>query len=105
MCYVTPSEHLRLPILDDVKVGVVASKIAAHAADIAKGIKGAIEWDREISKARRARDWKKQFKLAIDTDKPRRYRNASRPNFEDVCTMCGEYCSIKMAEKCFGRKR
>jgi phosphomethylpyrimidine synthase len=103
LCYVTPAEHLRLPTLDDVKEGVIASKIAAHAADIAKGIKGAREQDIAISKARKARDWEKQFKLAIDSEKPRKYRSASKPGSEDVCTMCGEYCSIKMAEKCFKR--
>ncbi|MDP3803989.1 MAG: phosphomethylpyrimidine synthase ThiC [Candidatus Omnitrophota bacterium] len=100
LCYVTPAEHLRLPTLDDVKEGVIATKIAAHAADIAKGIPGAIDWDIAISKARKARDWKKQFKLAIDREKPRRYRSASKPGAKDVCTMCGEYCSIKISEKC-----
>ena len=104
LCYVTPSEHLRLPTLDDVKEGVIASKIAAHAADIAKGVKGAIDWDIAISKARAARNWKKQFELAIDKTKPMAYRRASHPGHEDVCTMCGEYCSIKTAEKCFKRK-
>lgn len=101
LCYVTPAEHLRLPTLDDVKEGVIASKIAAHAADIAKGIKGAIDWDIAISKARKARDWEKQFKLALDKEKPRKYRQMSKPGAKDVCTMCGEYCSIKLSEKCF----
>jgi len=102
LCYVTPSEHLRLPTLDDVKEGVIATRIAAHAADIAKGVAGAINWDIAISKARKARDWEKQFKLAIDKEKPRKYREASKPGAEDVCTMCGEYCSIKISEKCLG---
>lgn len=105
LCYVTASEHLRLPTLEDVREGVIATKIAAHAADIAKGIKGAIDWDIKISKARNARDWNKQFKLAIDKIKPRVYRSASRPGTEDVCTMCSEYCSIKMAENCFKKMR
>ena len=104
LCYVTPAEHLRLPTLDDVKEGVIASKIAAHAGDIAKGIKGAMDWDIAISKARRGRDWKKQFELAIDKAKPDKYRRRSHPDIEDACTMCGEYCSIKTAEKCFGRR-
>ncbi|MDP2929431.1 MAG: phosphomethylpyrimidine synthase ThiC [Candidatus Omnitrophota bacterium] len=104
LCYVTPSEHLRLPTLEDVKDGVIASKIAAHAADIVKGVKGAINKDREISKARAARNWKRQFELAIDPVKPREYRKSSTPGSEDVCTMCGEYCSIKTAEKCLRRK-
>jgi len=104
LCYVTPAEHLRLPTLDDVKEGVIATKIAAHAADVAKGLKGAMERDVALSKARRARDWKKQFSLAIDSEKPMRYRKSSRPGIKDVCTMCGEYCSIKVADTCFGRK-
>jgi phosphomethylpyrimidine synthase len=104
LCYVTPAEHLRLPSLADVKDGIIASKIAAHAADIAKGVKGAIDKDREISGARAERNWKRQFALAIDPVKPRSYRKSSKPGSEDVCTMCGEYCSIKTAEKCLGRK-
>ena len=104
MCYVTPAEHLRLPSLSDVKEGVIASRIAAHAADIAKGVKGAIDKDRDISKARAERNWKRQFALAIDPVKPGIYRKSSKPGSKDVCTMCGEYCSIKTAEKCLGRK-
>lgn len=104
LCYVTPAEHLRLPTLEDVREGVIASKIAAHAADIAKGVKGAIDRDASISRARAERDWKRQFALAIDPIKPVEYRRASKPGLEDVCTMCGEYCSIKTAEKCLGRK-
>ncbi len=103
LCYVTPAEHLRLPTVEDVKEGVIASKIAGHAADIAKGIKGAIAWDIAMSKARKARDWDKQFALAIDSEKPRRYRRASKPGVKDVCTMCSDYCSMKMVEKCFKR--
>lgn len=105
LCYVTPAEHLRLPTLDDVKEGVIASKIAAHAGDIAKGLKGAMDWDVAISKARRARDWKRQFELAIDREKPKRYRKTSHPGVEDACTMCGEYCSMRVSEKCLGRKK
>ncbi len=103
LCYVTPAEHVRLPTLDDVREGVVAAKIAAHAADIAKGLKGASQRDLEISKARKARDWKRQFRLALDGERPMKYRQQSRPNSEDVCTMCSEYCSIKTAEMCFKR--
>ncbi len=105
LCYVTPSEHLRLPTLEDVREGVIVTRIAAHAADLAKGMKGAIAWDVKISKARKARDWKKQFELAIDKVKPRKYRSVSRPGMQDVCTMCGEYCSIKTAESCFKKIR
>lgn len=104
LCYVTPAEHLRLPTLEDVKDGVIASKIAAHVADIAKGVNGAIDKDTDISKARAKRNWNKQFALAIDPIKPRIYRKSSKPGSEDVCTMCGEYCSIKTAEKCLGKK-
>ncbi|MFH0826740.1 MAG: phosphomethylpyrimidine synthase ThiC [Candidatus Omnitrophota bacterium] len=100
LCYVTPSEHLRHPSAEDVRQGVVASRIAAHAADIAKGIKGAMDWDRKMSLARRKRDWKKQIKLSIDPDKARLYRLSSRPASSDVCTMCGTYCSIKLMEEC-----
>jgi phosphomethylpyrimidine synthase len=103
LCYVTPAEHLRLPTLEDVREGVIATKIAAHAADIAKGIEGAMDWDIKISKARRQRDWDAQFKLAIDRVKPHQYRAASAPSTKDVCTMCGEYCSIKVTEKCLNR--
>jgi len=105
LCYVTPSEHLRLPTLDDVKEGVIATKIAAHAADIAKGVKGASKWDDLMSKARSARDWKRQFMLALDKQKPRAYRAKSTPDVSDVCTMCSEYCSIKLAQSCFKRLR
>ena len=100
LCYVTPSEHLRLPIIEDVREGVVASRIAAHAADLAKGIKSAWDWDRKMSQARKNRDWKKQIKLSIDPDKARAFRLSSKPGISDVCTMCGDYCSIKLMEEC-----
>ena len=74
LCYVTPAEHLRLPDVDDVKEGIIASKIAAHAADIAKGIKGAADWDRQMSTARKNLDWEEMFRLSIDPEKARRYR-------------------------------
>jgi phosphomethylpyrimidine synthase len=100
LCYVTPSEHLRHPTIEDVREGVVASKIAAHAADIVKGIRGAKEWDRKMSEARSRRDWKKQIRLSIDPDKARSYRASSKPGQSDVCTMCGKFCSIKLMESC-----
>jgi phosphomethylpyrimidine synthase len=103
LCYVTPAEHLRLPTLEDVKEGVIASKIAAHAGDIAKKVAGAMDKDIAISRARKERIWEKQFALAVDSDKPKKYRATSKPGANDVCTMCSEYCSIKMAEKCFKR--
>lgn len=99
LCYVTPSEHLRLPNVADVKEGVIASRIAAHAADIAKGVKGAIEWDIRMSRVRKKRDWKKQIEFAIDKERPERYRRESRPDEKDVCTMCSTYCSMKAIER------
>lgn len=95
LCYVTPAEHLRLPDLDDMKEGIVASRIAAHAADIAKGVKGAIEWDHAMSQARADLNWKKMIDLAIDPVKARRYRESSQPIDSDVCTMCGDLCAVK----------
>lgn len=95
LCYVTPAEHLRLPDLNDVKEGIIASKIAAHAADIAKGIPGAREWDDAMSKARRELDWEKTFELSIDPEKARRYRSEAAPEKEDTCSMCGNFCAVK----------
>ncbi len=99
LCYVTPAEHLRLPTLEDVKEGIMASKIAAHAADIAKGIKGARDWDYKMSEARRELDWEKQFELAMDGEKARRYRAESTPEREDTCTMCGKMCAVRNINK------
>ena len=101
LCYVTPSEHLRLPTIEDVREGVIATRIAAHAADIAKGIPGAFEKDLELSKMRELRKWDKQLKLAIDPVRARKYRKESMPREKDVCAMCGEYCAIKKVEAFF----
>lgn len=95
LCYVTPAEHLRLPTLDDMKEGIIASKIAAHAGDLVKGVKGAEEWDLEMSKARQDLDWEKMFRLSIDDEKARRYRRESTPEHDDSCTMCGKMCSMR----------
>ncbi|UCD55623.1 MAG: phosphomethylpyrimidine synthase ThiC [Candidatus Omnitrophota bacterium] len=100
LCYVTPSEHLRLPTLQDVREGVIAAKIAAHTADIAKNVPGAIEKDIAISRARFSRDWKKQFGFAMDPRKCKIYRKSSTPAIKDVCTMCSEYCAIKISQRC-----
>jgi len=100
ICYVTPSEHLGLPSTSDVKAGVIAARIAAHAADIAKGVKGAIDWDIEMSKARRKRDWKRQFELSIDPKMSREYRKRNGSSLKDACTMCGQFCSMKISEEC-----
>lgn len=99
LCYVTPAEHLRLPDLDDMKEGIIASRIAAHAADIAKGIKGAREWDYRMSEARRNLDWNRMFELSIDGEKPRKYREESKPEYEDSCTMCGKMCAVRNMNK------
>ncbi|MFZ3090439.1 MAG: phosphomethylpyrimidine synthase ThiC [Nitrospirota bacterium] len=99
LCYVTPSEHLRLPTVEDVREGVIASKIAAHAADIAKGVKGALQKDIEMAKARKALDWEAQIKLSVDPEKARRLRTEGRPSDETVCSMCGEYCAIKVVNE------
>ncbi|MBM3250186.1 MAG: phosphomethylpyrimidine synthase ThiC [Candidatus Omnitrophica bacterium] len=100
LCYVTPSEHLRHPDAGDVHEGVVASRIAAHAADIVKYKDTADRWDKEMSLARRQRDWKKQIRLSVDPQKAKKYRLSSRPDMKDVCSMCGEYCSIKLMQEC-----
>ena len=95
LCYVTPAEHLRLPNLEDVKEGIIASRIAAHAADVAKGVKGAIDWDHRMSTARKKLDWEEMFALAIDPEKARRYRAEAKPEKEDTCSMCGNFCAVK----------
>ncbi|MDH4162506.1 MAG: phosphomethylpyrimidine synthase ThiC [Nitrospirota bacterium] len=95
LCYVTPSEHLRLPDLEDVRQGVIASRIAAHAADIAKGVPGAMDWDREMARRRKALDWKGQIELSVDPERARKLRESRMPTDSDVCTMCGEFCSMK----------
>lgn len=99
LCYVTPAEHLRLPTLEDMKEGIIAAKIAAHAADIAKGIRGSRDWDNQMSKARADLDWNRMFELAIDPEKARRYREESVPAYEDSCTMCGKMCSMRNMKK------
>lgn len=95
LCYVTPAEHLRLPDLADVKEGIIASKIAAHAADIAKGIRGAAQWDHQMSTARKNLDWEEMFRLSIDPEKARHYRESAKPEKEDTCSMCGNFCAVK----------
>ncbi|MDY7034076.1 MAG: phosphomethylpyrimidine synthase ThiC [Thermodesulfobacteriota bacterium] len=97
LCYVTPSEHLGLPSIDDVREGVVASRIAAHAADIAKGVKGAIDLDNKMAKSRKGLDWEGQINLSLDPEKARSIRGSKKPENDDVCTMCGEYCAIKVS--------
>lgn len=104
LCYVTPAEHLRLPDMDDMKEGIIAARIAAHAADIVKGVKGAREWDYKMSKARRNLDWNAMFELAMDPEKPKKYRKSSLPEHEDTCTMCGNMCAVKNMNKVLNSK-
>lgn len=95
LCYVTPAEHLRLPDADDVREGLVATKIAAHAADIAKGIPGARDRDNRMSDARRRVDWEGMFAEALDPVKARRYFESAPPSNEGTCTMCGQMCAMR----------
>ncbi len=99
LCYVTPSEHLRLPTIEDVREGVIASKIAAHAGDIAKGVKGAMERDIAMSRCRKNLDWKGQIEASLDPVKAKALRDSRTPAEDDVCTMCGEFCAIKILNK------
>lgn len=99
LCYVTPAEHLRLPDLNDVKEGIIATKIAAHAADIAKGVPHATDWDLKMDNARKVLDWDAQFDVAIDPEKARRYRQEAKPEKEDTCSMCGNFCAVKNMNK------
>lgn len=99
LCYVTPAEHLRLPTLEDMKEGIIATRIAAHAADIAKGVKGAKNWDNQMSEARADLNWERMFNLAIDSAKAIEYRKESTPEHEDSCTMCGKMCSMRNMKK------
>ncbi len=95
LCYVTPAEHLRLPDIDDMKEGIIAARIAAHAADIALNIKGARQWDDKMSLARAELNWEKMIDLSIDPVKARAYRESSIPEHEDSCTMCGKMCAVR----------
>jgi phosphomethylpyrimidine synthase len=100
LCYVTPAEHLKLPSVEDVIDGVVASRIAAHAADIALGVPGAAEWDLKMSRARRALDWDTQIKLSVNPEKARAFREMSQAK-DDQCTMCGRFCAMKIFDDQF----
>ncbi|MDI6783210.1 MAG: phosphomethylpyrimidine synthase ThiC [bacterium] len=95
LCYVTKSEHLRLPTVDEVYEGVIVTRIAAHAADIAKGLPGALDWDIAMAKARKSLDWEKMLEYAIDPKRARQMRLESPPTESDVCTICGEFCAMK----------
>ncbi len=100
LCYVTPSEHLGLPTLDDVKTGCIACKIAAHSADIARGLDGARQWDDALSAARRRLDWDEQFRLAFDSEEARQIRCRDLPEMTDYCSMCGrEWCPVRITNE------
>jgi phosphomethylpyrimidine synthase len=101
LCYVTPTEHLSLPGIQDVKEGVIASRIAAHAADIVKGVQGAREWDEQMSRARKALDWKSQADLSLDPELSRQI-HARIPASGATCSMCGKYCAMAIVEKYIG---
>jgi phosphomethylpyrimidine synthase len=103
LCYVTPSEHLCLPNVQDVRDGVIATRIAAHAADIAKGVKGAMAKDIAMAKCRKKLDWEGQFALAMDPDKAREYRANSPVADHGACTMCGEFCAYKLMDDAMKR--
>jgi phosphomethylpyrimidine synthase len=98
LCYVTPTEHIALPGVEDVRDGVVVTKIAAHVADLARRPEAA-KWDYEMSKARADLDWNKQFEMALDSERIRRIRKERVPVETEVCSMCGEYCAIKLLKQ------
>jgi len=102
LCYVTPAEHLGLPTEEDVKEGVIAARIAAHAADLVKGVSGAWEWDLEMAKARKALNWKKQIELAIDPEKAGKMRKDKNDDDQERCTMCGKFCAYQLISEYMG---
>ena len=101
LCYVTPAEHLALPTIEDVHTGVITSRIAAHAADLVKGVKGAKDWDLKMARARKVLDWETQMALAIDPELAKEKRSARNTSEEEACSMCGEYCAVKIINKYF----
>ena len=105
LCYVTPAEHLKLPSIKDVKEGVIATRIAAHVADIVKGVPGAMEKDLKMAEARKRLDWKTQIELSIDPEKARLYREEGGTYHGSTCTMCGDYCAIKAYQRAMSAMR
>ena len=101
LCYVTPAEHLALPNVEDTKQGIIASKIAAHAADIAKGIPGARDIDDKMADARRVLDWDAQFECALDPETAKAIRDSRKPedDHSDTCSMCGKFCAVRSMNK------
>ncbi|OFW55727.1 MAG: phosphomethylpyrimidine synthase [Candidatus Solincola sediminis] len=104
LCYVTPREHLGLPTEDDVREGVIVTRIAAHAADVARGFPGARDWDLRMSRARKALDWEAQMKLALDPVKARRLFGERQVEGENACTMCGDFCAMRFIGEYLGRE-
>lgn len=103
LCYLTPKEHLGLPDVRDVIDGVIASKIAAHAADVARGVKGAREIDDEMSRARADLDWKRMYELSLNPERARAMREGDCKENADVCSMCGSFCAVKINKECRGK--
>ncbi len=104
LCYVTPAEHIKLPNIDEVREGVIASRIAAHAADIAKGVPGALEKDRKMARFRKNLDWEGQMSMSFDPEKVRQGREQAPPTEKEVCSMCGEFCAIKTVERALNKE-
>ena len=103
LCYVTPAEHLSLPDPEDVRQGVIASRIAAHAGDIVKGVKGASQWDLNMSTARKKLDWEEQARLSLDPERSRQF-HSKHNSTGSACSMCGQYCAMALVEKFLGVK-
>ena len=103
LCYVTPAEHLALPTIEDVHTGVITSRIAAHAADLVRNVPGARDWDRKMAEARKVLDWDAQMELAIDPDLARAKRGARNKAGEEACSMCGDYCAVKIISQYFDK--
>jgi phosphomethylpyrimidine synthase len=103
LCYVTPAEHLGLPDAGDVREGVIASRIAAHAGDIAKGVKGAADWDLKMSLARKKLDWEEQSRLSLDRQLSERVHR-KHASAGEACSMCGEFCAMEMMAKALGSR-
>jgi phosphomethylpyrimidine synthase len=101
LCYVTPTEHLGLPNTNDVYDGVIASKIAAHAADVARGVKKAKDWDERLSRARAAMDWRKMIQFCLAPKKAKKILNKNKVKMQEPCTMCGEFCAMKKFQETY----
>ena len=105
LCYVTPAEHLKLPDAEEMKEGIMAARIAAHAADLVKGVPGAAGWDEEMSRARQELNWERMFNLALDPVKARAMREKARPSDPATCTMCGKMCAVRNINTVLAGKR